>query len=219
MHHGAIGFLDALPAIVAVHCVIAAADAGDLPHAVLAHLLLELPQEVDAAVGRRVPPVHEAVHENVPHLVLARHAQQLEQVLDVRVHAAVAHKPDQVQLMAAAALHRFEQQRLAEEFAARDQLIDARDVHLDDAPGADIQMAHFAIAHLPFGQADVRAGGVNQRVGKILQQPVVVGLAGEGDGVAFCFGAIAPAVEDGQHDWFGSFAHGRSGYTRARGKD
>ena len=219
MDHGAIGLLDALPAIVAVHRVVAAADAGDLAHAVLAHLLLELAQEVDAAVGRRVAAVHEAVDENVLHLVFARHAQQLEQMLDVRMHAAVAHQPDQMQLASAAALHRVEQQRLAEEFAAGDQLVDARDVHLDDAAGADIQVAHFAIAHLPFGQADVRAGGVNQRVGKILQQAVVIGFAGEGDGVALGFGAIAPAVEDGQHDWFGSFAHGRSGYTRGRGRD
>ncbi len=117
-----------------------------------------------------------------------------EQMLDVRMHAAIAHQADQMQLVAAAALHRFEQKRLAEKFAAGDQLIDARDVHLHDSASADIQVAHFAIAHLPFGQADVGAGGVNQRVGKIFQQPVVIGLAGERDGVAFCFGAIAPAV-------------------------
>ena len=107
----------------------------------------------------------------------------------------------------AAALHRFEQQRLAEELAARDQLVDARDVHLHDAARAHIQVAHFAIAHLPFGQADEWAGGVNQRVGKIRQQAVVIRLARESDGVALGFGAVAPAVEHGEHDRFRSFGH------------
>ena len=68
-------------------------------------------------------------------------------------------------------------------------------------------MAHFAVAHLAFGQADERAGGMNQRIGKIFQQAIVIGLAREGDGVAFGFGAVSPAVENGQDDWFGSFGH------------
>ncbi len=140
--------------------------------------------------------------------IFARHAQQREKMLHVRVHAAVADQAHQMQLTRAAALHRFEQQRLAEKFAAGDELIDARDVHLHDAARADIHVAHFAIAHLPFGQADGRTGGVNQRVGKFLEQAVVIGLAREGDGVALGFGAVAPAVEDGEDDWSRSFRHG-----------
>ena len=111
----------------------------------------------------------------------------------------------QVQLARAAALHRFEQQRLAEKFAAGDELVDARDVHVHDAARAHIQVAHFAIAHLPFGQADGWAGSVDQRVGKFLEQAVVIWFAREGDGVAFGFGAIAPAVEHGENDGFRSF--------------
>ena len=42
----------------------------------------------------------------------------------------------------------------SEKRAAGDSLIDARDIHVHDAAGADIQVAHFAVAHLPFGQAD-----------------------------------------------------------------
>ena len=137
--------------------------------------------------------------------VFARHAQQREEMFDVRVDAAVAEEAEQVQLAGAAAFHGFEQQRLAQEFAAGDELVNARDVHVHDAAGADIQVADFAIAHLSFGQADGRAGGVNQRVGKFLQQAVVVRLAREGDGVAFGFGAVAPAVEDGEDDRFGTF--------------
>ena len=102
--------------------------------------------------------------------------------------AAVTDEPDEMQLMFAAARHRFEQQRLLEKCAARDELVDAGDVHLHDAAGANIQVAYFAVAHLPFGQADKGAGGVDQRVRKFLEQAIVMGLARKGDCVAFCFG-------------------------------
>ena len=125
-----------------------------------------------------------------------------KQMLDVRMHAAVAEQAHQVQLALAPALHRAEQKIVVEERAGGDGLVDARDVHLHDAAGADIQVPDFAIAHLPLGQADGRPGGVDQRVGKFGEQPVVIGLAREGDGVAFGFGAIAPAVEHGQDDRF-----------------
>ena len=96
---------------------------------------------------------------------------------------------------------------LLEELAAGDGLVDARDVHLHDAAGAHIQVAHFAVAHLPVGQADGGTGSVDQRVGKFGEQAVVIGLAREGDGVAFGFGAVAPAVEYGEDDWFGMPGH------------
>src|ERR1700751_481406 len=57
MHHRAICLLDALPAIVAIHRVVAAYHGRDLSNAVLAHLLRELAQKIDAAVGRRVASV------------------------------------------------------------------------------------------------------------------------------------------------------------------
>ena len=55
------------------------------------------------------------------------------------------------------------------------------------------------------------------RVRKILDERVVGGLAGESDRVALGFGAVAPAVEHGEYDWFWSFCHGKSGYKQGRG--
>src|SRR5580658_2401440 len=115
-----------------------------------------------------------------------------------------------MQLVRAAALHRFEKQRLARKFTAGDELIHAGDVHSHDAAGADVQVAHFAIAHLSFGQTDEGAGGVNQSVGKFLEQAVVVWFTREGNGVAFGVRAIAPAVEDGEDDGSWSLSHGCS---------
>ncbi len=116
-------------------------------------------------------------------------------------------RPEQVQVARAAPLHRLEQQRLLEKFAVRDHQVDARDVHVDDAARAHVHVAHFAVAHLSFGQADERPGRLDQRVGKILEQAVVIRLPREGNRVALGFGAVAPAVEHGQNNRFRSFWH------------
>ena len=148
--------------------------------------------------------------------MLARHAQQREQVLDVRVHAAIAQQTDQVQSMPPPALHGFEQQRLLKQGAGLDRAVNPGDVHVNDAAGADIQMAHFAVAHLSLGQSNRRPRGMHQGIGKLGQQPVIVGLAGQSDGVAGAFGAISPAVENGKNNRLRSLGHGESGYTESQ---
>src|SRR4029077_1111856 len=202
VNHRAIGFFDALPAVVAVHRVVTADDGGDLADGEFAHFLLELTEEVDAAVRRRVAAVQEAVHENARDLIFARHAKESEELIDVRVDAADAKQAEQMKLVIATALHGFDEQGLAREFAVGDKLIDARAVHMDDAARADVKMAHFAVAHLTFGQTDVRAGSVYQRVGEILEQAIVVGLARKMDTVALACGTIAPSVEDSENHRF-----------------
>ena len=73
-------------------------------------------------------------------------------MLDMRMDSAIAEQAHQMQLVAAPAFHRLPQQWLFEKIPTRDQLVDARDVHQHDASRANIQMAHFAVAHLPVGQ-------------------------------------------------------------------
>ena len=107
--HGAIGFFDAIPAIVAVHGIVAADDGGDLADAVLAHFLFERLQKIDAAVGRGVAAVYEAVNEDARDFIFAGHAQQSIEMLDVGVHAAVAEEAEQMELTRAAAFHGFEE--------------------------------------------------------------------------------------------------------------
>src|SRR6202007_838278 len=128
-------------------------------------------------------------------------------MLDVRMDAAIANEADQMKLPVAAALHRFEKQRLAKKLAARDERVDSRDVHMNDAARSHIQMAHFAIAHLPFGQSHKWPGSVDQCVWKIRHKAIIIWLARQRDGVSFRFGAKAPSVENSEHDWFWSFSH------------
>jgi len=70
-----------------------------------------------------------------------------------RMHAAIRNQPEQMQLAPAQAsvLHRLDQHRMREEFAVLDHQIDARDIHVHDAPRANIQMPDFAIPICPSG--------------------------------------------------------------------
>ena len=122
-----------------------------------------------------------------------------------RMHAAVRHQPEQMQLspsQAARILHRVEQHWMREEFAVLDHQVDARDSMMHDAPGSNIQMADFAVPHLPLGQPDKRPAGVNQSVRILAQQPVIGRLARERDGVGLGFGAVSPAVENDENERF-----------------
>lgn len=101
-------------------------------------------------------------------------------------------------------LHGFEQDRMFEEVAVLDHQLDASRVHVHDAARSNVQVANFAVAHLPIRQANVRAAGLNQRIRIFTQQAVVSRLACQCDGVSFGFGAIAPAVEDDEDEWFGT---------------
>ena len=202
--HRVVGLRDALPATVAVHGVVASVDRRDLAAVVLAHLLLQLLEVSRAVGGQRVAAVHEGVHEDAVHAVLLRHLQQRVEMRLLRMHAAVGKQSEQMQppLAGARMLHGIEQHGMREEFAVLDHQIDARDVHVHDAPRADVEVPDFAVAHLPFGQSDERPAGVNERVGILAQQPVVGRLARERDGVGFGFGTVSPAVEDDENERF-----------------
>ena len=71
----AISQLDAFPAVVAVHRVVAPHQRCCLAYSQLAHLLLQLTHVVAPAVRRRVASVHEAVHKHSFHFLLFRHLQ------------------------------------------------------------------------------------------------------------------------------------------------
>jgi len=129
---GAIGEFDALPAVVAIHRVVAADEGSDFADAEFAHFLLELADEVAAAVGRSVAAVHEAVDEDFFDFPLLGHFEEREEMVDVRMYAAVAEEADEMQLALAAALHGLLEERDLVELFVGDEEIDAGDVHVDD---------------------------------------------------------------------------------------
>ena len=126
------------------------------------------------------------------------------EVINVRMHPAIGNQPAQVQppFPGARVLHRLEQYRMLKQLPVLDHQVDAGDVHVNNAPRADVEVPNFAVAHLPFRQSDVRSTGVNECVGIFPQQPVVGWLACESNGVGLGFGPIPPAVENDQYEWF-----------------
>ena len=87
---------------------------------------------------------------------------------------------------------------VGEEIAVCDGLGDAGQVLKHHPAGADVGVAHLAVAHLPLGQAHVQAGGGQLTAGIFRKEPVQVGLFGVGDGVAGGLGPEAEAVHDDQ---------------------
>src|SRR5580704_3769515 len=156
--------------------------------------VLQLIEKLGAAVGRSIAAVHKTVDENALHFLFTGHLQEGEEMVNVRVYSAIAEQADQVELFLAAAGHRFNENGVLEKFAVANHQVEAGAIHVNDAPGADIQVADFAVAHLSIGQADPFAGGMNQSVREALEEIVIVRFTRKGDGVARCFGAETPAV-------------------------
>ena len=76
------------------------------------------------------------------------------------VHAAVGQKAHQMQGAAVLrrVVHGRSQGLVLKKVAVPDALGDAGELLIDDAPRADVGVAHLAVAHLAVGQAHVQAG-------------------------------------------------------------
>src|SRR5271165_621786 len=116
------------------------------------------------------------------------------------MHTAVTAQAHQMEPLRARMAHGIEQDGILKEFAGGEHAVDARDVHVNHAAGADVEVPHFAVAHLSFGKSDEWARGVDQRVGKIAQQHVVSGLARGGDSVTFLGSRETPAIQNGENE-------------------
>ncbi len=195
-----VGELGPLPAGVAVHRVVAAADGAD--PAGLAQPALELGEVAAAAVRQGVAAVGEGVEDDVGDPLLGGELDRRLDVLPARVDAAVGDQAEQVQAAARAApggVAGGEQRLVVEEAAVGDRVVDPGQVLLDDRPGAEVEVADLRVAHLALGQADVAPLGGELRVREALPEPVEDRRLGERDRVARPRRGEAPAVEDHQH--------------------
>ena len=128
--HRRLGAVDAIPALVAIHGVVAPGERRDLTHADAADLALESFDIAGAGLRPGVAAVHEAVNEDVLHALALGHLQQRVKVCVHRVNAAVAQQTHQVQAMRARVVHRGQQRGVAEEIAAGNHAVDARHIHV-----------------------------------------------------------------------------------------
>src|SRR5919198_2502824 len=111
---------------------------------------------------------------------------------------AVGDEPEQVDV-GAALLRTLEgagERRVLEERSVRDCAVHPLEVLVEDAPGADRQVADLGVSHLPFGQPDGLAGRLQRRVRVARPELVEDRRVGELDRVSWPRRRAAPAVED-----------------------
>ena len=109
-----------------------------------------------------------------------------------------------------------------DEFAIDDGFVDAREVLVNDAAGAEVEVADFGIAHLAYRQTDIEAarGEAALRIGGV--EVIVKGRLREQRRIAIGFrllatvGIDAPTVADDENDRL--FRHGRAGKQTCRAR-
>ena len=94
------------------------------------------------------------------------------------------------------AAERRDERLVLEERPVGDGAVDALEVLVEHAAGADRQMADLGVAHLPGRQADRLAGGGEPRVRVLRPEPVEDRRVGELDRVPRPGRGAAPPVED-----------------------
>ena len=198
LHDGAIGLDHALPALVAIHGVVAAADRRDRDRR--GQRLRQSRDIVPRGTRRRVTAVGKGVHDGRQ---VRAHEDSGERggVVLMRMYAARRHQSQEVTGAAGSpqALDQPLQRGRAVDLAAGDRCVDAGQILHHQPARADVEMADLGISHLSRGQADVRSGGVQESVRTARPQAVERGRARLPDGVVGNIVAPAPAVEHDQH--------------------
>ena len=200
IHHGLPGQGNPIPAVVAIHGIIAAADRGDLTHADPAHGLGKLGQVSGSAPGRGVAAIHEGVDIDLSRPDFFGHFQQSDEMADMTVHPAVGNKPEQMhrRTLDSGAAENPGQRLVFEKIPGFNGPVDSGEILIDDAACADVEMPHLGIAHLPNRQTHRAVVGDQGRGGPGGLPAVHVGRAGKMDGVAFPRFPNPPAVENSQ---------------------
>ena len=159
LHEQVVGFLHAFPALVAVHGIEAAHDAGNVRTVGVAYAL-KLFDESLSALGVSVAAVHEAVYESlVFQSVGLADFNEFEKVVERRVHAAIGGQSHEVQFLAVflgigIGAYDF---GILEDGTVGAGTVDFYQVLVYDASGTDVEVSHFRVAHLSVGQTNVLA--------------------------------------------------------------
>ena len=148
---------------------------------------------------RDVATVGECVNPRpVGHPVALGQLEQREEVIDVRVDAALRDEAEQVHVAAPLPrpLERPDERRVLEDRAVPDGQVDPHQILEQDAARADREVADLGVAHLPGGQADCLTRGGEARVRVRRPEIVEDRRRGQLDGVPGAGWSEAPAVED-----------------------
>jgi len=199
-----ISFAHALPALIAIHGVIATDKTCDRPgQRTRFHLFFNLAHKAKAALGIRVTTVHEGMHVTFFYPFALSKRQKRFEMFERRMHAAVGEKPHHVQCTPRAfhmidecAYFRVLSQRMVFRILRTAGTVDLDEILIDHAAGTDVEMPHLGVTHLAFGKAHILAigakSGVRIAAGELLDKNRVPGT----DGVRLGAVADPPAVKN-----------------------
>ena len=199
-----VGKLLALPAVIAIHRIVAAADCRNLADTDLRRLFLHCLKIFRRTLGRHVASVEECVNPNLGQTLTLGKLKHAEEMVVMAVHAARRDQSHDVQCTAALlyTVYNREQCLVLEEITVLDVACDARELLIDNATRADIRVPDLGVAHLPVRQSDVLARGKDLIVFVCFLQPVDDRCIRHGDGVVLHIirVAVAKAVHDDESD-------------------
>ena len=196
-----IGERHPLPALVAVHRVVAAADRGDLDVAAAFDGGQEVADEALGRARRGVAAVEQGMDADRD-AGGGEQPRESRQLALMRMYPAGRHQPHEVAGAAAALEGRDEiaKRRHLADMIAGEGGVDPRQVLHHHPAGAEIHVADLGIAHLARGQPDMPLRGVGDAVRRGPHQPIPDRLPGERDGIVGTTAGAAPAIEDAQQD-------------------
>ncbi len=186
IYKGGIGFFLTVPVAVTVHGIVAARNSCDLADTQLVQLLLHLRKEALAVVRVSVTAIHDSMDIDVLCTQGLGHVQQAEQVVNMAVHAAVAHKAHKMDSLARvySGLHVLDKNRIFLHLTIADGLGDKGELLVDDAACTDVGVADLRVAHLPVGQANTHTGSADGGIWAGGKQLIKIGRIGCYDRVA-----------------------------------
>ncbi len=193
---GVVARLDSVPALVAVHTVESALYRRYFRVSEGYALVAQLCYILDGASRRNIAPVEEAVDIDLIKAAHLCHVEYGEDVIYVAVNAAVGQKAENMQRPASrlCVVHRLDVGRVFKKASVGDGVVYARQILKHDAARAYVRVAYLAVAHLPLGQADIKAGGLELSVSVFREDAVKPRLSGEAHGIAAARGRYAEAV-------------------------
>lgn len=157
---------NALPPVVAVHRPVATDDRSNAPDALSFDLIFKFRHEPEPRPRAGIPSIGDCMYQQMVRrntLSLCQFDER-EGVIEVRVHLAARDESEHMHATARfpRVLKCLAQRLVLKESAIANRAGDAHDFLIDNAPGTDVLVSDFAVAHRALRQADILAAGANE---------------------------------------------------------
>ncbi|CCK00078.1 hypothetical protein BN130_2823 [Cronobacter malonaticus 507] len=155
--------LHAVPAVVAIHREITANNRGDAAFADFGKFRREFLKRCFRAARRRITAVQECVQVDFLCAASGGQLNHREDMIFMAVHTARRRQTHDMYGFACGDgfIHGGSQHRVFKESALFDFYIETREILVDDAPGAQVNVTDFRVAHLTVWQAHFKARSID----------------------------------------------------------